>query len=285
MADKTMKALVLRKHGGLGDLEVVADYPVPQATEGNVVIRVRASSFNYHDVFTVKGMPGIKVPLPVIPGLDMAGEISETGPGVTKWKAGDRVLVNPLNKKKGLMGEMLDGGMAEYCLVAADQLVAVPGGVSFEAYSRNIQSSVKAGANLNNATPDWSYTFMAGAGDGGFKMAYNVNGYGATFGLWGWSIAVTGGPEGVQQLLVSNAFDPTTAGVFNASLTAGSQYTATLSNNANVSCDGGCTFIGGMNGNFRWEVTPVPEPQTYALMALGLGLMGWVARRRRRAER
>src|ERR1700704_4721833 len=85
VAGKTMKALVLRKHGGLADLEVVGDYPVPQATEGNVVIRVRASSFNYHDVFTVKGMPGIKVPLPVVIGLDMAGEISEIGPGVTGW--------------------------------------------------------------------------------------------------------------------------------------------------------------------------------------------------------
>src|SRR5215216_1883422 len=127
-----MKALVLRKHGTLDELQVVSDYPVPQVTEGHVVIRVRASSFNYHDVFTVKGMPGIKVPLPVIIGLDMAGEIAEVGPGVTRWKAGDRVLVNPLNKKKGLMGEMLDGGMAEYCLVAADQLVAMPAGVSFE---------------------------------------------------------------------------------------------------------------------------------------------------------
>src|SRR3954463_8655119 len=132
VAGKTMKALVLRKHGALSDLEVVRDYPVPQATEGNVVIRVRASSFNYHDVFTVKGMPGIKVPLPVIIGLDMAGEIAEVGPGVAQWKAGDRVLVNPVNKKKGLMGEMLDGGMAEYCLVAADQLVAMPNGVSFQ---------------------------------------------------------------------------------------------------------------------------------------------------------
>jgi len=127
-----MKALVLRKHGGLEDLEVVGDYPVPRAVEGYVVIRVRASSFNYHDVFTVKGMPGIKVPLPVIIGLDMAGEISEVGPGVAKRKAGDRVLINPVNKRKGLMGEMLDGGMAEYCLVAADQLVAMPSGVSFE---------------------------------------------------------------------------------------------------------------------------------------------------------
>ena len=132
MAGKTMKALVLRKHGSLDDLEVVDNHPVPEAVEGHVVIRVRASSFNYHDVFTVKGMPGIKVPLPVVIGLDMAGEITEVGAGVAKWKAGDRVLVNPVNKKKGLMGEMLDGGMAEYCLVTADQLVAMPDGVSFE---------------------------------------------------------------------------------------------------------------------------------------------------------
>ena len=132
MSAKTMRALVLRQHGGLENLEVADDYPVPQASEGHVVIRVRASSFNYHDVFTVKGMPGIKVPLPVIIGLDLAGEIAEVGSGVTGWKAGDRVLINPVNKKKGLVGEMMDGGMAEYCLVAADQLVAMPKGVSFE---------------------------------------------------------------------------------------------------------------------------------------------------------
>jgi alcohol dehydrogenase len=124
--------LVLRQHGGLEQLQVVDDHPTPRPIEGHVVIRVRASSFNYHDVFTVRGMPGIKVPLPVIIGLDMAGEIAEVGSSVTGWKAGDRVLVNPVNKKKGLMGEMLDGGMAEYCLVAADQLVAMPAGVSFE---------------------------------------------------------------------------------------------------------------------------------------------------------
>jgi len=127
-----MRALVLRTHGGLENLDIVGDYPMPQVAEGHVVIRVRASSFNYHDVFTVRGMPGIKLPIPVVIGLDMAGEIAEVGPGVSGWKAGDRVLVNPVNKKKGLMGEMLDGGMAEYCLVAADQLVAMPAGVSFE---------------------------------------------------------------------------------------------------------------------------------------------------------
>jgi NADPH:quinone reductase-like Zn-dependent oxidoreductase len=128
----TMKALVLRKHGDLDTLEVDAGYAKPKAVDGHVVIRVKASSFNYHDVFTVKGMPGIKVPFPVIIGLDMAGEITEVGASVTAWKPGDRVLVNPVNKKKGLMGEMLDGGMAEFCLVSADQLVAMPDGVSYE---------------------------------------------------------------------------------------------------------------------------------------------------------
>src|SRR4051812_4664183 len=129
---ETMRALLLRQHGGLENLQVVTDHPKPKAGTGTVVIRVRASSFNYHDVFTVQGMPGIKVPLPVVIGLDMAGEIVEIGDGVSGWSIGSRVLVNPLNKKKGLMGEMLDGGMAEYCLVEADQLIAMPDGVSFE---------------------------------------------------------------------------------------------------------------------------------------------------------
>jgi alcohol dehydrogenase len=69
--------------------------------------------------------------MPVIIGLDMAGEITETGEGVEGWAIGDRVLVNPLYPGKGLMGEMLDGGMAEYCAVTAGQLIKMPPDVSF----------------------------------------------------------------------------------------------------------------------------------------------------------
>ncbi len=127
-----MKAVILRQHGAIDRLEVVTDFPDPAATEGHVVIRVRATSFNYHDIFTVRGMPGIKVPLPMIIGLDMAGEIIEVGPGVSGWKPGDRVLVNPLNRERGLMGEMMHGGLAEKCLVAAHQLIRMPERVTFE---------------------------------------------------------------------------------------------------------------------------------------------------------
>ncbi|MGH9577934.1 MAG: zinc-binding dehydrogenase, partial [Terriglobales bacterium] len=127
-----MKAVVLNQHGGLEQLKYVTDFPDPKVVEGHVVIRVKATSFNYHDVFTVRGMPGIKVPLPMIIGLDMAGEILEIGPGVSGWKPGDRVLVNPINKQKGLMGEMMHGGLAEKCLVAEHQLIRMPDKVSFE---------------------------------------------------------------------------------------------------------------------------------------------------------
>ena len=127
-----MKAVVLKQHGAIDSLEYVTDFPDPKAADGHVVIRVGATSFNYHDIFTVRGMPGIKVPMPMIIGLDIAGEIVEIGSGVSGWKSGDRVLVNPLNKKKGLMGEMMHGGLAEKCLVAADQLIKMPDDVTFE---------------------------------------------------------------------------------------------------------------------------------------------------------
>jgi NADPH:quinone reductase-like Zn-dependent oxidoreductase len=129
---RNMKALVLSAHGDLDQLQVVNDKPIPQAATGHVVLRVGASSFNYHDVFTVRGMPGIKVPLPVVIGLDLAGTISEVGDGVTGWTVGDRVLVNPLKPGVGLMGEMTDGGMAEYVAADARQLIRLPDAVSFE---------------------------------------------------------------------------------------------------------------------------------------------------------
>ena len=126
----TMRALVLHRHGELDALRV-EERPRPAADAGHVVVRVGASSFNYHDVFTVRGMPGIKVPMPVVIGLDLAGTIAEVGEGASGWAVGDRVLVNPIYPGKGLMGEMLDGGMAEYCRASAKQLIRMPDEVSF----------------------------------------------------------------------------------------------------------------------------------------------------------
>ena len=127
-----MKAAVVDAHGGPERLQIVGDFPDPVAGEGDVVVRVRASSLNYHDVFTRRGMPGIKVPLPVIMGLDVAGEIASVGPGVTDWTVGDRVLADPINRVEGgLLGETTHGGLAELCKVRAHQLIRLPDGIDF----------------------------------------------------------------------------------------------------------------------------------------------------------
>lgn len=128
-----MRAVVLREHGGPEQLRYEPDFPDPTPGEGDVVLRVRASSLNYHDVFTRRGMPGIRIPMPVIVGLDVAGEIVSVGPGVEGWAPGDRVLVDPINRVEGgLMGETVNGGLAELCRARAHQLVRIPEAVSFE---------------------------------------------------------------------------------------------------------------------------------------------------------
>ena len=67
--------------------------PDPVAAEGCVVLAVKACALNYHDLFTLRGMPGIKVPMPIIMGIDVAGEIAAVGPGVSDWKVGSASVV------------------------------------------------------------------------------------------------------------------------------------------------------------------------------------------------
>lgn len=127
-----MKAMVLREQGRSAELVLDHGFPDPVAGEGDVLVRVRAASLNYHDVFTRRGMPGIKISLPAIPGLDCAGDIVEVGPGVEGWRCGDRVLVDPRNRVEGgLLGETIHGGLAELCRVRAHQLIRLPDSVSY----------------------------------------------------------------------------------------------------------------------------------------------------------
>jgi NADPH:quinone reductase-like Zn-dependent oxidoreductase len=130
-----MRAAVIHGHGGPDALSYVADFPDPRPAAGEVVLEVACSSLNYHDIFTRNGMPGIAVPMPMIMGIDLAGTVREVGEGVTDFKAGDRVLVDPVNRSigGGLIGETRHGGLAELCAVPAEQLIALPDDVDFEA--------------------------------------------------------------------------------------------------------------------------------------------------------
>src|SRR5580658_1791183 len=111
-----MRAILLTAHGGPDTLRYETAYPDPVPGAGEVLIKIGACSLNYHDVFTRRGMPGIRVPLPVVPGLDIAGEVAALGSEVSGVTAGARVLLDPIYPGIGLMGEMRDGGLAEYCV-------------------------------------------------------------------------------------------------------------------------------------------------------------------------
>jgi len=84
-----MKVAAVKKPGGLTNL-IIEDRPDPKPKAGEVLVRVRASSLNYHDFIVVLG--GIPTPDGRIPMSDGAGEVVAVGEGVKKWKVGDKVI-------------------------------------------------------------------------------------------------------------------------------------------------------------------------------------------------
>lgn len=131
-----MKAVYFEKHGG-PEVLVYGDFPDPEPQPGEVVVRVRACSLNYLDIFSRRGMPGIDVALPSITGGDCAGEIAALGPGVDGWSTGQRVLLDPVfidmeRDRFRMLGENCKGALAEYCAVDASQLIPLPTTVSDE---------------------------------------------------------------------------------------------------------------------------------------------------------
>jgi alcohol dehydrogenase len=129
-----MRATVLHEHGGLDKLVFHADWPDPRPGPGDVLLRMRACTLNYHDVFTRKGMPGITVPMPIIIGIDVAGDIVEVGAEVAGFAVGDRVLVDPIERVNGgLLGETFDGGLAELVRVPAHMLIRLDDRIDYAA--------------------------------------------------------------------------------------------------------------------------------------------------------
>jgi alcohol dehydrogenase len=126
-----MRAIVVKAHGDLDQLALV-DWPEPKAGPGQAVVAMRACGLNYLDVFVRRGMPGLPVPMPRIPGGDISGVVADVGAGVGREWIGRRVLVDPHLKGGGALGEHAHGGLCERIAVDADNLIALPDDVSFE---------------------------------------------------------------------------------------------------------------------------------------------------------
>lgn len=142
-----MRALTLTRTGGLEHLEVqeMPDPGPPPA--GSVRIRVRAAALNRIDLFVTQGLPRTEPSFPHVVGSDAAGVVDAIGPGVDRFRPGDRVLVNPgiscrtcpvclageqpLCRQFRILGEHLPGTVAEYLTVPAINLAPVPAGISW----------------------------------------------------------------------------------------------------------------------------------------------------------
>ena len=117
------------------------DAPVPG--KGDVLVRMRAASLNYRDLIVVQGAyAGIREGKRLIPLSDGAGEIVETGAGVTRWQKGDRVVSSffqdwldgrflPAHMQSALGGG-IDGVLAEYRVFPETGLARLPAHLSYE---------------------------------------------------------------------------------------------------------------------------------------------------------
>src|SRR5216683_2884631 len=101
------------------------DLPVPQPAEGELLVRVEASSVNGFDMFVVSGMAKgmIEYRLPIVLGKDFAGTVEAAGPGVTGFAVGDPVFGVLMTMTLG------DGTFTEHVAAAAMFVAKIPEGL------------------------------------------------------------------------------------------------------------------------------------------------------------
>ncbi len=142
-----MKAIVFHEHGDPSVLRYT-EVAEPKIGPTEVLVRVRACALNHLDLWVRRGLPGISIPLPHIPGSDISGEVARVGDSVTRVKVGQRVLLAPgiscgqcpqclagednLCRRYTLFGYMVDGGCAEYVKSPEVNVIPIPGDLSFE---------------------------------------------------------------------------------------------------------------------------------------------------------
>jgi len=142
-----MKAIVFNAHGGPEVLKF-SDVPDPKIRPNEVLVRVKACALNHLDLWVRAGIPGVPIPLPHIPGSDVAGEIAQIGADVTTVRVGQKVVLSPgvtCDKCAACisghdnhcrqftnLGYMIDGGCAEFVRAPEVNCLPYPENLTFE---------------------------------------------------------------------------------------------------------------------------------------------------------
>jgi NADPH:quinone reductase-like Zn-dependent oxidoreductase len=134
LPEELLRALTISNHGGLDQLELRDDIPVPDLRgPHDVRVKLSAAALNHLDLFVVEGLPGVNIRPPWIMGADGTGTVESTGDAVTSVKVGDSVIINPgisdrtceyclagdhsLCLKYGLLGEHHPGTLTEFIVL------------------------------------------------------------------------------------------------------------------------------------------------------------------------
>lgn len=137
-----MKAYEIEEFG-IDKLRIV-ERPNPKPADKEVLVSLRATSLNYRDFMVVSGSYNPRMKVPAIPFSDAAGEIVAVGEGVTKWKAGDRVMPifaqrwyegdSSEEKRRTSLGAgaQWDGVLCEFAVFDQESVVGIPDHLSFE---------------------------------------------------------------------------------------------------------------------------------------------------------
>ena len=138
LSGETMRAVIMENIGKPRVLKITR-IRIPAPGPGEVLVKIHATSVNPCDLLLRSGSLIIRKPMPHILGADLAGEIESIGDGVSGWEIGDRVTVCFER-----LGSEIDGSYAEYCVLPADRLIALPDELDYS-------SAVAAGASFADA--------------------------------------------------------------------------------------------------------------------------------------
>lgn len=114
-----MRAVVCQAYGPPESL-LVQEVPAPRPGPGEAVVAVRAAAVNFPDVLIAADRYQVTMPLPFVPGSELAGRIVETGPGAVELAPGERVYAS-----------LPTGAFAERAVVPVASLTRIPDGMSF----------------------------------------------------------------------------------------------------------------------------------------------------------
>jgi NADPH:quinone reductase-like Zn-dependent oxidoreductase len=133
-----VKAIRIHAHGG-PEVLTIDEIDVPKLLPEHALVRVKAAAMNHMDLWVRKGMPGVKIPLPIILGCEGSGIVEETGQEVviapsTSCGVCESCLSGNDHycREYKIYGEHRDGTECEYMLVPACNLLPKPKNLSFE---------------------------------------------------------------------------------------------------------------------------------------------------------